>query len=183
VHLDKEIARMFAALTVPGLGPLLLRKRCLRLGPEGLVHESLRLCCVDPARIPKVAVQALVASCRERAGMSWANTAYVQAARSLVMLHTGERRRFLEQIRRVRVPTLLVQGAADRLAPLAAAQRVARMRPDWTFTVLDGVGHLPMLEDPERLRSIIDAWLEDVGPMPTEEIMPALPKRPALPAC
>ncbi|MGH8897736.1 MAG: alpha/beta fold hydrolase [Egibacteraceae bacterium] len=163
LHSDRKVVRVFAALSVPGLGPLLLRQRCRRLGPEGLVRESLRLCCVDPDRVPKDTVQALVDFTLERAQMPWANTAYLQAARSLVVLHTHDRRRFLERIRTIGVPTLLVQGEADRLASLAAAQRVARMRPDWAFTVLEGVGHLPMLEDPDRLLSVIDAWLEGLG--------------------
>jgi len=177
MHPDREVTRAFAALSVPGLGPRLLRQRCNRLGPEGLVRESLRLCCVDPSQVPTAAIRALIDATRERARMPWADTAYLQAARSLVVLHTRDRWRFLKRIRTIGMPTLLVQGAADRLAPLAAAQQVVRVRPDWAFAVLDGVGHLPMLEDPRRLLSVIEAWLDDPG-----EVTRPLPKRPALPA-
>jgi pimeloyl-ACP methyl ester carboxylesterase len=100
-----------------------------------------------------------------------------------VGLHTRGRRRFFERIQEIAVPTLLVQGTADRLAPLVAAQQVARMRPDWAFTMLHGVGHLPMLEDPMRLLSVIEAWLEDAAPTPTGEVTRPLPKRPVIPAC
>jgi pimeloyl-ACP methyl ester carboxylesterase len=183
VRPDREVARAFAVLAVPGLGPFMLRQRCHRLGPEGLVRESLRLCCVDPDRVPQAVVQVLVDFCRERAQMSWADTAYLQAARSLVGLHTRGRRRFFERIQEIAVPTLLVQGTADRLAPLVAAQQVARMRPDWAFAMLHGVGHLPMLEDPMRLLSVIEAWLKDAAPSPTGEVTRPLPKRPVIPAC
>lgn len=185
VHPDREVTRAFAALTVPALGSLLLRQRCRRLGPEGLVSESLRMCCVDPDRVPRAALQALVDATRERAQMPWANIAYLQAARSLVLLHTRERRRFFKRLQMIDVPTLLVQGAADRLAPLAAAQQIARMRPDWTFALLDGVGHLPMLEDPKQLLSVINAWLARHGSTApgSGEVANPLPKRPALPAC
>lgn len=182
MHPDREVARAFAVLAVPALGPLLFRQRCRRLGPEGLVRESLRMCCVDPGQLPKTAIHALVDATRDRARMPWAHTAYLQAARSLVVLHTRDRRRLLKRIQAIDVPTLLIQGAADRLAPLTAAQQLARMRPDWAFTVLDGVGHLPTLEDPRRLVSVIDAWLDDPGRGLAGEAASPLPKRPTLPA-
>ncbi|MGH8902572.1 MAG: alpha/beta fold hydrolase [Egibacteraceae bacterium] len=178
LHSDREVRRIFAALSVPGLGPFLLRQRGRRLGQEGLVREVLQLCCADPGKVSKAAVQALVDLNLDRARMSWADTAYLQGARSLVVLHTRGRWRFLQQIRVIDVPTLLVQGVGDRLASLVAAQQVARMRPDWTFAVLDGVGHLPMLEDPERFLSIIGAWLE--SRVTTGEAARPLPNDPRI---
>jgi pimeloyl-ACP methyl ester carboxylesterase len=183
LHPDREVVRAFAALSIPGLGPLLLSRRFRYLGPEGLVRESLRVSCVDPGRVSKAALQALVDLTLERARMPWANTAYLQAARSLVALHTRGRRRFLEQLRTIRVPTLLIQGAADRLAPLVATQHVARMRPDWDFVLLHDVGHLPMLEDPVQLLSVINAWLDGSRRAAAGEVEPPLPKQPTLPAC
>ena len=163
VRLDREITSALAAYATPGLGVWMLRRRRQRLGTEGTLREALRLCCVDPERIPPQALDAMLDFAVERSRMPWADTAYLEAARSLVNAHTKERRRLFQQIRRIEATTLLVQGAADRLVLLAAAQQVARMRPDWTFTVLDGVGHLPMLEDPRRLMTVVDEWLEGPG--------------------
>jgi pimeloyl-ACP methyl ester carboxylesterase len=156
---DREVARRVITYVIPGLSDRIMRRRRQRLGPEALFHESLRTACVDPRRIPQWALDAMLDFAYERNQMPWADTAYLQAARSLVALHTKGKRRFFEAIQRVKAPTLLVQGAADRLAPLTSARQVAQARPDWEFMMLDKVGHLPMLEDPERLTSIVDAWL------------------------
>lgn len=124
-----------------------------------MLLESLRVSGVDPGRIPRRALRAMLDFADERSRMPWADVAYLEAARSMVTLHTRGKRHFMEVLQHVEAPTLFVQGAADRLALPATAEQVARSRPDWTFTVLDDVGHLPMLEDPGRLLASIDGWL------------------------
>lgn len=168
VRVDREVARAFAALMIPGLAPRLLRRHRRRLGPEGLVRQTLCLCCVDPDQVPQAAVRAWVDLTRERDRMPWGDIAYLEAARSLVGIQTVDRRRFFDRIRRASVPTLLVQGSADRLAGLAAAQHVAQMRRDWVLVVLEGIGHLPILEAPTRFLAAVEAWLDGPGRLAVE---------------
>jgi pimeloyl-ACP methyl ester carboxylesterase len=66
--------------------------------------------------------------------------------------------RFWSQVSKVRAPTLVIHGSLDRLIPVAAARELARRRPDWTLEVLDGVGHVPMMETPERFMTALNAW-------------------------
>ncbi|HZQ10888.1 MAG TPA: alpha/beta hydrolase, partial [Anaerolineae bacterium] len=47
-----------------------------------------------------------------------------------------------------RVPTLLVWGERDRLAPLARAYELAAEIPEARLAVIKNAGHLPQLEDP-----------------------------------
>lgn len=169
--LDREVARRVVTYAIPGLSEKMMRRRRQRLGPEALVHESLRMACVDPRRIPQWVLDAMLDVATERNQMPWTDKAYLEAVRSLVILHTKGKRRFFEAIQRVEAPTLLVQGAADLLAPLVSAQQVAHARPDWEFMMLDDVGHLPMLEDPERLISIVDAWLSTLPPATAERTL------------
>jgi pimeloyl-ACP methyl ester carboxylesterase len=163
IRIDREVASAFAVSAAPGVGPRMLRRRRQRLGPEGTLRESLRMTCVDPGRIPQWALDAMLDFAVERSHMPWADTAYVEAARSLVHWHTKARRRLMDAADRVEAPTLLVQGAADRLVLLAAAQKLARRRSDWTFAVLDGVGHLPMLEDTRRFLALVEEWAAGAG--------------------
>ena len=65
-------------------------------------------------------------------------------------------------LRRIKAPGLLIHGALDRLVPLAVGEDVARVRPDWRFTVLDGVGHVPQLQVPERWVAAVTSWLDEV---------------------
>lgn len=158
-RIDPEIARNFAAYALPGVGKRFLQSRRARLGPEGLVAETLRYCVADPSRVPPEVVAAAVAFAQERVTMPWGDGAFLQAARSILAIHAG--RRSLDLLRRLpRVPTLLVHGEKDRLVPLASAELAARMRPDWTVEVLPDVGHVPQLEVPDLLLAIIERWMK-----------------------
>jgi pimeloyl-ACP methyl ester carboxylesterase len=53
----------------------------------------------------------------------------------------------------------IVWGDQDPIAVVAMAHRLAERRPDATLRVLDGVGHYPMLEAPERFGEAVLAGL------------------------
>jgi pimeloyl-ACP methyl ester carboxylesterase len=42
--------------------------------------------------------------------------------------------------------------------PLAAARELARRRPDWQLRVLDGIGHVPMMESPQLFMDVVNDW-------------------------
>ena len=52
---------------------------------------------------------------------------------------------------RIHVPALVVVGELDRVTPPAAAIELAGALPDGRLVVLDGAGHIPMLERPVEL--------------------------------
>ncbi len=162
VPLDRMVSAAFTAYALPGVGERFLARRRARLGPDEMVREILELCCVDAGRVPAEVVAAGLALAREREGMPWADAAFLAAARSLlaVLARPGT---YLRVIRSVGVPTLLVHGSGDRLVPLGAARNVARQRPDWTFEVLDGIGHIPHVEDPDRFTDTVTRWLDGPG--------------------
>jgi pimeloyl-ACP methyl ester carboxylesterase len=157
---DRRLLATFAAYALPLFGEWFTRRKAARLGPEGVVRELLELCCAEPARIGPGLWDAHVALARERmATMPWAPDALVEAGRSLGgMLRRPAALRAV--IRAVRAPALVVHGALDRLVPLAACLALARLRPDWTVEVLEGVGHVPQLEVPERFTAVVEGWLE-----------------------
>jgi pimeloyl-ACP methyl ester carboxylesterase len=66
--------------------------------------------------------------------------------------------RFWVQVARVRAPTLVIHGSLDELIPVAAARELVRRRPDWTLDVLEGVGHVPMMETPDLFLNALNAW-------------------------
>ncbi|MHB8589269.1 MAG: alpha/beta fold hydrolase [Candidatus Dormibacteraceae bacterium] len=160
VHVTRpEPARLgvMAALTIPGLAEILLDRRVRVLGPEGLVHETLAIVCADPSRVPTDVVEAHIRLMRERDKLGRQNgRAFLQASRSIGLRMADPR--FWIQVAKVRAPTLVVHGSLDALIPLAAARELARRRPDWTLEVLEGVGHVPMMERPEMFMSALNAW-------------------------
>jgi pimeloyl-ACP methyl ester carboxylesterase len=69
----------------------------------------------------------------------------------------------LDEGRAVQVPLCIVWGEQNRvLSPGAVRELSARLGPD-REVVMEGCGHLPMLEDPERLRSIIEEFDADIA--------------------
>jgi pimeloyl-ACP methyl ester carboxylesterase len=168
-RLDAVVALTFAAYAVPGVGERFLRWRAARRGPEGIVRDTLRLVCAEPDRVPPELVDAHIAVARDRIErMPWGNQAFLEAARSIVF--TLARRRDMQaMIARIAAPALLVQGARDRLVSLAASQATAALRPDWTLAVLEGIGHVPQLEAPERFVSTVTGWLDGDLARPAKE--------------
>ena len=162
VSLDQPVAWMFGPIVTPAVGEVYLRRRWTRLGPEGVVRASLAFCCVDPELVPREVFEAMVDVANESQRMAGARHAYLEAARSLVPL-VGSAARFKRLVDAVEQPTLLVHGEFDRLVPLAAAEALARRRPDWSFVVLDGVGHTPQMEAPERFVDTVRAWMSNEG--------------------
>ncbi|MGH3465480.1 MAG: alpha/beta fold hydrolase [Kribbellaceae bacterium] len=154
---DPVVSAMFAAYAIPPLGRAALRAR-KRGGPEQAAMDVLRLCCVDPGRIPPEVVRQHLAMARTRYGYTDADAALVDAARSLMWV-LARRGRHLQRLSSYRGPVLLLHGDRDRLVPLAAARAVARANPAWRFEVAHGVGHVPQLEVPDWTAGHILDWL------------------------
>ncbi len=56
---------------------------------------------------------------------------------------------------RSKVPTLIIWGSEDALIPLSSGRWLARHMPASRLEVLDGIGHLPMEEAPDRSAALL----------------------------
>ncbi len=63
-------------------------------------------------------------------------------------------------ISNIAIPTLIIWGAQDGLIPEAAAERFHADLPNDTLVVLNGLGHVPMEEDPARTVAVVKAFLK-----------------------
>jgi pimeloyl-ACP methyl ester carboxylesterase len=154
---DPPIWGFFGLMLVPGLAEWQLRRRLLRLGPDRISAQTLTICTVNPYRVPPEARQAHLELARERAGLPDGERALAQAARSLMKMLT--RRNFAELYQRVRAPVFVVHGERDRLVPVEFSLAIGR-RYDWSVEVLPDVGHIPMLEAPDRFVDVSLEWLD-----------------------
>jgi pimeloyl-ACP methyl ester carboxylesterase len=146
-----------AALSIPGLAQNLLDRRVRELGPERLVRQALTLVCADASRVDPAIVDAHVQLTRERSNLGRQNSrAFLQASRSIGFRMADPR--FWIRTARVQARTLVVHGELDRIIPIAAARELARRRQAWTLEVLEGVGHVPMMETPELFMSVVNSW-------------------------
>lgn len=153
-----------AALSIPGLGTSLLDYRLRRFDAEALVRSALAMVTADPSRLDPKVVEAHVQLTQERARLGRQNSrAFVQAFRSIGFRLADPR--FWSRTARVSAPALIIHGALDRVIPVAAAYELHRRRPDWKLEILDGVGHVPMLETPDRFMEALSAWRPDKMPV------------------
>jgi pimeloyl-ACP methyl ester carboxylesterase len=155
-----RVAGAFTLYSSTRLGEWFVRVRARRLGPEGLVKETLRVCAPDPATIDPRLVSALVELTRARQDMEYATKAFLDAARSIYrsQIRPGRYRRL---VRAVRQPALVIHGEKDQLIPVAAAREAVGDHPNWKLVTFPDFGHIPQMEAPGRWLAAVQAWLED----------------------
>lgn len=70
-------------------------------------------------------------------------------------------RRMLPELRypfhfeRVRAPAMLIWGDRDRMVSHAGSERLLAALPDTRYELLEGVGHCPQVESPERVTELL----------------------------
>ncbi len=60
-----------------------------------------------------------------------------------------------ERLRRIGISTTVVHGDADPLVPVGNGMRLAQLIPGARYVELPGVGHLPALEAPDALHTLL----------------------------
>jgi pimeloyl-ACP methyl ester carboxylesterase len=148
----------FAAYRMRRVGEWVVRQRFSRIDADRLVRLSFRLSTVDPARIPEDVVRAHVDLLVEREDDPDTGPAFLEAARSLMALGRAPERghAILDDIKS---PVIAIHGRQDRLVPAAFAWAATETHPEWWIRVLPDVGHVPMLEVPERWLANVEEWL------------------------
>jgi pimeloyl-ACP methyl ester carboxylesterase len=155
---DPVVAAAFAMYQIPRVGERFMRDRALRMGPERLVRETLALCCVDSSRVDPAVVELMLDAARERQGLDDAIPAFLEAARSLLML--ARRITFGREVMdRIEAPVLLIHGRHDRLVKVGMAIAAAESHPEWRLRIFEDAGHVAQLEDPKRWLGEVEDWL------------------------
>jgi len=62
-------------------------------------------------------------------------------------------------LRRITQPTLVLAGEDDQIVPLKRQEFLAELIPYAKLCVLNGAGHMSMLEDPEGVTEALYAWM------------------------
>ena len=72
----------------------------------------------------------------------------------------------VSRLRSVQAPTLVLHGQLDRMVSVANARLLAERIPRARLAVIEGAGHLPLLEQPLDVRDLILEWMDGLGPLP-----------------
>ncbi len=142
--IDPTMLPMLAPFLVPGLMSLEARRRH-RLPPEQRTRELLDMCFAPGNRESPAAWAEMVDVARRRELRDQA-AGWTKAFRSLV-LWLIRRRAFHAEADRIRCPVTIADGAADPIIPSSSIAAAIERHPGWSRTSLEGVGHVPQLED------------------------------------
>lgn len=63
------------------------------------------------------------------------------------------------EVEKIRAPTLVIHGRQDRIVPHENGALIARRLPGARFVSLEGIGHLPYLEDPASFERLLREFL------------------------
>jgi pimeloyl-ACP methyl ester carboxylesterase len=145
----REMLPIWASLTarVPG-APVLLRFGALPLAAGALLYTF-----VDPRRVSRRHIAAYARSLSSPGG----SVAMRAAARAL---YSGDLDRLAPHYREARCPVLILQGTRDRIVPNTVAQWLLRDLPQARLEWLEGLGHFPQEEAPDRVAAALAAFLE-----------------------
>jgi len=72
----------------------------------------------------------------------------------------------LTAARGITVPSLIIAGQRDRVLPAHHSRRLSRTLPDAELVILEGVGHVAMLERPDEVSEILDRFARRVLGLP-----------------
>lgn len=151
----------FALYRAPRIGEWVAKQRFNRLSAERITRIGFRIVTANPSSVPEELVGAHVDLLLERQKDPDIAPAFIEATRSLLRL--GERgelaRRILDG---VKCPVLVIHGYGDRLVPVAFAQAAIASHENWRVRLLPRVGHVPMIEDPDRWMAAVTGWLDEV---------------------
>lgn len=152
-------ARRLLIQATPVVGPAYTSHLMERSTPEEIVRKSLELITHKPGRVPLDMVESFVDLARARKKLPWAARAVPKTGNSIARFFLPPSR-FVAMIRRIGMPTLVIQGLADHIVSPTSVEWMCSLRPDWELVQMDDTGHTPQIDAPVRLMGIVAPWLE-----------------------
>lgn len=145
----KQVTIGLRLLGVPLLGRLLLRERSARQ-----VRMNMKNRFHDPAFATEERV-ALETEFARREGAVESFTAVARTMGTWRGVRPGWRRRLLQSLSKLRIPTLIVWGAHDRILPPAQIIAAARALPHARTHLFPETGHMPQIERTEEFTALV----------------------------
>jgi 4,5:9,10-diseco-3-hydroxy-5,9,17-trioxoandrosta-1(10),2-diene-4-oate hydrolase len=153
--LGSAVNPAFTSVNVPGLGEAAMP---FWRTPIGAHQRAWGRTALLFARPPRSVPREWLAEQRRLAQSPGYLEAHLSVLRALVRPF-GQREVLVDRLSLLKVPTLVVWGARDRVFPEShAREAVARLR-EGSLAVIPGCGHMPHVECPDRFLAALDGFL------------------------
>lgn len=159
---NRKVPIGFRIARTPGLNKL-----ALVITPRSLFEKSMHQSVSNQAIVTDAAIDRY-----------WELNRYPgnRAATAARFATYGTRFREVAQIGEIKVRTLILWGAEDKLIPVSGADWFAARIAGSVKIVYPGIGHIPMEEAPDRSAADLDAFLSKHFPSPGK--LPSIAPRP-----
>ena len=154
--LRRRVSPALRSLSVPGYGRLATAWGKTRPGAAQRALGRAGLVFASPRRVPREWLGEQYRLAR-LPGFLEAQLATVRAQVGL----RGQREVLVDRLPELRIPTLVVWGARDRVLPRSHARGAAACLRGGHLEILPECGHLPQVEQPERFASALDRFLRE----------------------
>ena len=94
-----------------------------------------------------------------------ARLAFLSSARAIYLEAPFGRKGFYPRLSTLQPPALFVWASHDRLIPERFRHHVERWLPSAEQVVLEGCGHVPQVEVPERTNGLLERFFARVDPL------------------
>jgi pimeloyl-ACP methyl ester carboxylesterase len=152
--LGREVTFALRSLTIPGYGEVVTAWSATPPGSLQRAWAGAALLFARPERAPAEWIEEQRRSARTP-GFLWATLA---ALRALVD-PGGQREVLLDDLPRLKIPVLVLWGTADKVFPVRQARDAVSRLEKGQLELVQGCGHLPHIEQPERFVAILSRFL------------------------
>jgi 2-hydroxy-6-oxonona-2,4-dienedioate hydrolase len=156
--LGRTINPAFTSVDVPGLGEAAMPLWRTPLGAYQRAWGRTALLFAHPASAPHEWLEE-----QRRLALSPGYLeAHLRALRALVS-PLGQREVLVDQLSLLRMPTLVVWGARDRVFPESQAREAVARLPEGSLAIISECGHMPHVECPDRFLAALGGFLDGRG--------------------
>lgn len=156
-----NVQLFYPLVLVPRVGEAVLglMREALHRLPPAAIQAYARRFVSDPEDVARVLDEAFLAGMREMHATEGYARAYASTVRALADRQAHRSAALLERLAATRLPVLLIWGEGDRLLPVARAREAVRALPDARLEVIEGAGHTPQAERPDRFNRVLEDFL------------------------
>jgi pimeloyl-ACP methyl ester carboxylesterase len=157
---DVQTILRMAVASLPGVGEALYAGFMKLRSADWQVADGLRRNVADATRVSPETLRLMHEEAERRRSDSHLRAPLLSAQRNLLWMLSARRADVERVAVSLQVPTLLVWGSEDVLVPLAVGEHWVGKIPGAELVVIEGAGHNPQIEVPDRFSEIVLAFAE-----------------------
>jgi pimeloyl-ACP methyl ester carboxylesterase len=156
-----NVQLFYPLVLLPRVGEAVLgvMREALHRLPPAAIQRYARRFVQDPGDVERVLDEAFLTAMREMHAREGYARAYASTVRALADRRAHRSAALLERLAATRLPVLLIWGEGDRLLPVARARQAVQALPGARLEVIEGAGHTPQAERPDRFNRALEDFL------------------------